>query len=272
MSADKDDKDNGGKPAGGETVFVPLTALAAEAVHDQVRAKRHAARIAADMVEAGMIVGLGTGSTATFMVERLGERVRQGLAIKAIPTSNVIGQLAQSLGIVLTDFATHPVIDVAIDGADEVERGSLHLIKGLGGALLREKMVAAAAKRFIVIVDDSKPVATLGERTPVPVEVVPFGWHATHARLEKLGAQRITVRQGAGGMPFMTDNGNMVLDCDFGPIKDAAHLAGLLDRTVGVVEHGIFPDMATDVVVAREQEIEQWTRNPEPNSPKSRVN
>ncbi|QDH16079.1 ribose-5-phosphate isomerase RpiA [Oecophyllibacter saccharovorans] len=221
--------------------------------------KRLAARSAADLAEPGMIVGLGTGSTAAFMVERLGERVAEGLDIKAIPTSNAIEALARSLNIPLTDFATHPVLDMAIDGADEVERGSLHLIKGLGGALLREKIVARAAKRFVVMVDFTKPVDRLGARTPVPVEVVPFGWQCTSVVLGQLGAKLISPRRGPNGDLAVTDNGNLILDCDFGPIKDVQELATRLDGAVGVVEHGLFPCMATDVVVATDREIEQWT-------------
>ena len=137
--------------------------------------KRTAARQAADMVKSGMVVGLGTGSTATYMIERLGERITEGLHIVGIPTSEDSARKAKKAGIPLTDFAAHRRLDIAIDGADEVQRGPLHLIKGLGGALLREKIVAQAAKKFVVIVDGSKPVDHLGERAPIPVEVISFG-------------------------------------------------------------------------------------------------
>lgn len=221
--------------------------------------KRLGAHFAAEMIESGMIVGLGTGSTAAFMVERLGERVAEGLDILAIPTSTAIETLARSVGIPITEFASHPVLDIAIDGADEVERGSLHLIKGLGGALLREKIVARAARRFVVIVDITKPVDCLGERTAVPVEVVPFGWQCTAVHLGQLGARVLTPRRETNGDLAVTDNGNMILDCNFGAIKDVQRLAAQLDGTVGVVEHGLFPCMATDVVVATDKEIELWT-------------
>lgn len=221
--------------------------------------KRMTARYAADLVQSGMVVGLGTGSTAAFLVERLGERVAEGLNILGIPTSESTAALARAVGIPITTFADHPELDIAIDGADEVERGSLHIIKGLGGALLREKIVAHAAKRFVVMIDATKPVDRLGERTPVPVEITPFGSECTAARLQKLGAQIIRPRRTLAGEMFVTDNGNMILDCAFGPIADVPALATRIDGTVGVVEHGLFPKMATDVLVATEREVEQWT-------------
>lgn len=221
--------------------------------------KRVAAHYAADFVQPGMVVGLGTGSTAAFMIERLGERVAEGLDILAIPTSEESGRLARAAGIPLTSFADHQVLDIAIDGADEVERGTLHLIKGLGAALLREKIVAQASRRFVVIVDATKPVNQLGERAPVPVEVIPFGYEATANRLEKMGAGVIRPRRTLAGELLTTDNGNMILDCVFGPIQDVQALAAQIDGTVGVVEHGLFPNMATDVLVATEREVERWT-------------
>lgn len=222
--------------------------------------KRIAARHAADMVEDGMVVGLGTGSTAAFMVERLGERVAEGLDILGIPTSEGTEALARAAGIPITCFADHPVIDIAIDGADEVEKGTLHLIKGLGGALLREKIVAQASQRLVIIVDATKPVECLGERTPVPIEVIPFGSECTAVHLGRLGARVIRQRRLMTGELFITDNGNIILDCEFGPIEDVKGLAARLDSTVGVVEHGLFPNMATDVLVATEQEVEEWTK------------
>lgn len=222
--------------------------------------KRVAARHAADMVEPGMIVGLGSGSTAAFMVERLGERVAGGLDILGVPTSRATESLALSAGIPMTSFAENPRLDIAIDGADEVERGSLHLIKGMGGALLREKIVARAAKRLVIIVDATKPVDCLGEHGPVPVEVIPFGHECTAIYLGQVGARFISPRRTMTGELFRTDNGNMILDCNFGVIRDVDALCEKLDAIVGVVGHGIFPHMATDVLVATEQEVEEWKR------------
>ncbi|GBR07849.1 ribose-5-phosphate isomerase RpiA [Gluconobacter frateurii] len=220
--------------------------------------KRTAARRAADMVQSGMVVGLGTGSTATYMIERLGERVAEGLHIVGIPTSEDSARKAQKAGIPLTDFAAHRRIDIAIDGADEVQRGPLNLIKGLGGALLREKIVAQAAKKFVVIVDGSKPVDHLGERAPVPVEVISFGWECTAERLSACGAKGVKPRTDRDGNLFVSDNGNMILDCTFGPIEDPEELARQIDAIVGVVEHGMFLNMASEVLVATEQGVERW--------------
>ncbi|EHH69094.1 ribose 5-phosphate isomerase A [Gluconobacter morbifer] len=221
--------------------------------------KKTAARRAADMVKSGMVVGIGTGSTAAFMIERLGERIREeGLEIVGIPTSDDSEDKAVHAGIPLTDFAAHRRIDLAIDGADEVQRGSLHLVKGLGGALLREKIVATAARKFVVIVDGRKPVDLLGERAPVPVEVIPFGWECTAEYLASCGARGVKPRQDRNGGLFVSDNGNMVLDCHFGPIEDPEALARKIDAIVGVVEHGMFLNMASEVLVATEQGIERW--------------
>ncbi|MDF7674298.1 ribose-5-phosphate isomerase RpiA [Acetobacteraceae bacterium ESL0709] len=221
--------------------------------------KEIAARKAASFVEPGMVVGLGTGSTASFFVRCLAERVAQGLEITGIPTSEATRELAAGLGIKLGSLDDYPELDIAIDGADEVEKGTLNLIKGLGGALLREKFIAQAAKRFVVIVDATKPVTSLGERVPVPVEVVRFGVKSTLARLIKAGAKTVRARRTLQGDSFITDNGNYVLDCSFGLIEDAAALAERLDSIVGVVEHGLFVGMTQDVIIAREDEIEQWS-------------
>ncbi|GAD11151.1 ribose-5-phosphate isomerase RpiA [Gluconobacter japonicus] len=220
--------------------------------------KRTAARQAADMVKSGMVVGLGTGSTATYMIERLGERITEGLHIVGIPTSEDSARKAKKAGIPLTDFAAHRRLDIAIDGADEVQRGPLHLIKGLGGALLREKIVAQAAKKFVVIVDGSKPVDHLGERAPIPVEVISFGWECTAERLSACGAKGVKPRTDRDGNLFVSDNGNMILDCTFGPIEDPEELARQIDAIVGVVEHGMFLNMASEVLVATEQGVERW--------------
>jgi ribose 5-phosphate isomerase A len=211
--------------------------------------KRAAAYRAIDYVEDGMVVGLGTGSTAYFVVEGLGERVRQGLKITGIPTSERTATQARSLGIALATFAEYQHIDLTIDGADEVERRSLNLIKGLGGALLREKIVAAASRRLVIVVDQEKLVDQLGDHTPVPVEAVQFGWQATAARLAELGAEPV-LRHAHEDHAFITDGGNYTLDCRFGSIADAKALERDINAIVGVVECGLFIGRASAVIVA----------------------
>jgi ribose 5-phosphate isomerase A len=211
--------------------------------------KRAAAEAAVELVEDGMIVGLGTGSTASFAVEVLARRHREGLRFIAIPTSERTAAQARAAEIPLTSFAEHRRIDLTIDGADEVERGTLNLIKGLGGALLREKIVAAASRRLAIIVDATKLVDRLGTRVPVPVEVVTFGLEATRAALEVLGAS-VQLRVSSTGDPFVTDSGNRILDCSFGPIADPARLEERIGRIVGVVESGLFNGRADPVLVA----------------------
>jgi ribose 5-phosphate isomerase A len=211
--------------------------------------KRAAAEAAVELVGDGMVVGLGTGSTATFAVEALGRRHREGLRFVGIPTSERTASLAKAENIPLTSFTEHRQIDLTIDGADEVERGTLNLIKGLGGALLHEKIVAAASRRLAIVVDGFKLVDQLGARTPVPVEVVAFGFEATQAALESIGA-RARLRQSATGEPFITDSGNRILDCSFGPIADPGQLEERIRRVVGVVECGLFVGRADVVFVA----------------------
>jgi len=214
-------------------------------ISQQDKFKKAAAIAAASLVKSGMIVGLGTGSTAKFAVDELGRRLREeGLRFIGIPTSEATAAQARELGIPLSTLGIHPVLDLAIDGADEIVEGPLHLVKGRGGALLREKIVEASAKELIIIADDSKLVAKLGTKMPLPVEVNPFGWEATAQRLRELGAKAV-LRDG-----FSTDGGHIILDCDFGPIADPLVLAKKLDATVGVVEHGLFLGMATQAFVA----------------------
>jgi len=214
--------------------------------------KQAAAESAAAQVMDGMIVGLGSGSTATLAVQAIGRRVSQGLRITGIPTSEHTAQLARELGIPLTTLGECTQTDMTIDGADEVELGTLNLIKGLGGALLREKIVASATARFVIIVDETKLVPQLGTHNGVPVEVIPFSWQTTDARLRKLGAQP-RMRMQPDGQPYLTDGGHYILDCSFGPIASSADLAHALDGTVGVVEHGLFIGMTSQVVIgARE--------------------
>ncbi|HEU4826411.1 MAG TPA: ribose-5-phosphate isomerase RpiA [Dongiaceae bacterium] len=211
--------------------------------------KRAAAEAAVELVQDGMVVGLGTGSTAAFAVDALARRHRQGLRFLGIPTSERTAAQAKAAGIPLTSFAEHRQIDLTIDGADEVERGTLNLIKGLGGALLREKIVAAASQRLAVIVDGTKLVDRLGTRTPVPVEVVDFGLEATQAELAALGAS-VRLRQSPADGPFVTDGHNRILDCEFGPIADPGRLEQRIGRVVGVVESGLFISRADLVFVA----------------------
>lgn len=217
--------------------------------------KEAAAATAAGMVQDGMIVGLGTGSTAKFLVASLGQRVKDGLKIIGVPTSEATAAQARSLNIPLGDLGDHPQLDMTIDGADEVELGTLNLLKGLGGALLREKIVASAAKQFVIIVDESKTVDRLGSRAPVPVEVIPFGWQAVEKRLKDLGAVP-TLRKNPKGETYITDGGHYILDCAFGPIGHVDELASKMDGTVGIVEHGLFLGMASRVLIAKASGIE----------------
>jgi ribose 5-phosphate isomerase A len=212
--------------------------------------KRAAAEAAVALVEDGMAVGLGTGSTSAFAVSALAARVRaEGLRVVGIPTSERTAEQARREGVPLTTFAEHPELDLAIDGADEVERGTLHLVKGGGGALLREKIVAAASRRFVVVADEGKLVDRLGVGWAVPVEVVPFGWEATARRIGGLGATPELRRK--DGEPFVTDGGHLILDCRFpGGIADPPGLERLLGAIVGVVETGLFTGMAGEVLLA----------------------
>lgn len=211
--------------------------------------KRAAAGAAVQLVEQDMIVGLGTGSTAAFAVEALAQRYRQGLRFVSIPTSQRTAAQATAAGIPLTSFAEHLQIDLTIDGADEVERGTLNLIKGLGGALLHEKIVAAATRRLAIVVDGTKLVDRLGTHAPVPVEVIAFGLEATRAALEVLGAST-RLRQSPTGQPFVTDSGNRIIDCTFGRLADPARLEERIRHVIGVVESGLFISRADPVFVA----------------------
>jgi ribose 5-phosphate isomerase A len=216
---------------------------------DQAHLKQAAAHCAIQYVHDGMAVGLGTGSTAQYAVREIAERVRQGLDIVCVPTSERTARLARELGIRLTTLEECEQLDITIDGADEVELKNLNAIKGLGGALLREKIVALASKSETLIVDESKVVERLGERTPVPVEVVTFGWSRTCTALAELGCQpqrRIT----EDGGPFLTDSGNYLIDCKFPVVDDPAYLSQQMIRITGVVEHGIFANIAGRVIIA----------------------
>ncbi len=206
---------------------------------------------AAELVESGMIVGLGTGSTVRYLLDALGERLRSGRLrdVVGVPTSDATAQRAAALGIPLTDLSGGPKLDLAIDGADEVDP-SLNLIKGLGGALLREKVVVSAAARFVVMVDESKLVDRLGRKAPLPVEVDPFSLGIQIPFLARLGARPVQ-RVAPDGRPFRTDGGHHILDCRFDDgIPDPVRLAEELDRRPGVLEHGLFLGMAERVLVA----------------------
>jgi ribose 5-phosphate isomerase A len=216
--------------------------------------KRAAAEAAAGLVQDGMVVGLGTGSTAAFAVEALAKRHQQGLRFLGIPTSERTAAQAKAAGIPLTSFAEHRQLDLTIDGADEVELGTLNLIKGGGGALLHEKIVAAASQRLIIVADGSKLTGRLGERTPVPVEVTAFGLEATRFTLEVLGAS-VALRTSPAGVAFVTESGSRILDCDFGPIADPARLEARIGRAVGVVESGLFIGRADPVFIADENGV-----------------
>jgi ribose 5-phosphate isomerase A len=221
---------------------------------DRDELKRAAALRAIEEVQDGMVLGLGTGSTAAHVVEGLAARVRAGLRIVGIPSSERTAAQARRLGIRIATFAEYQKLDLTIDGADEVELGTLHLIKGLGGALLREKIVAAASRRLVIVVDQEKLVERLGEHTPVPVEVTPFGWQATAAALAALGS--MPERRYIGEQPFVTDEGHLIFDCRFGPIADPAALEARIAMTVGTVESGLFVGRSSMVVVASDSGVE----------------
>jgi ribose 5-phosphate isomerase A len=212
------------------------------AIYSEDVAQKHAAaERAVREVQDGMIVGLGTGTTAEQAVRALGARVTAGLQIQGVPTSERTAQLARELGIPLVPLAGLQQIDLTIDGADEIVTGSLAAIKGRGGALVREKLVAVASRRMVVVADASKVVGRLGEHTPVPVEVIPFGQQLAIGELRALGGE--PVLRMAGDEPYRTDNFNHVLDVRFGPIDDPWELAARIKALPGVVDHGLFVDL-----------------------------
>jgi ribose 5-phosphate isomerase A len=219
--------------------------------------KRAAARAAVELVQPGTVVGLGSGSTATFAIHFLAERIRDGLKIVGVPTSQASMRVAQQLGIPLTTLEQNPSIDIDIDGADEIDP-QLNLIKGGGGALLREKVIASAAKRFIVVAESVKLVPHLG-KFPLPVEVIPFAEALVRKRIEALGAQ-VSLRQYAYGNPYVTDEGHHILDCNFGEIADPAALNASLHEIPGVVEHGLFIGMAETAFVGKDGGLVQVKR------------
>ncbi|HET6390865.1 ribose-5-phosphate isomerase RpiA [Hyphomicrobium sp.] len=221
--------------------------------------KRQAAEQALTYVEDGMKLGLGTGSTASKFVDLLGEKVKAGLKVTCVPTSEATRAQAAALGIPLTTLDETPFLDLTVDGADELDE-DLRLVKGGGGALLREKIVAVASGRVVIIADNSKLVETLG-RFPLPLEVVPFGLAATEQLVIKLAADsgcegEVKLRTGADGKPFVTDNGNYILDCSFGAIEDPEALDDALKLVPGIVETGLFLGIADVGIVAGPKGVE----------------
>jgi ribose 5-phosphate isomerase A len=221
--------------------------------------KESAGRASVKFVRDGDIVGLGTGSTAAFAVHFLAERVWAGLKIRAIPTSRQTQQLAASLGIPLTTLDEFQEIDITIDGADEIDP-QLRLIKGGGGAFLREKIIASASRKLVIIADSTKLVSALG-KAPVPVEVIPFAQALVAKKLTALGAVA-KIRLDESGKPGVTDEGHHILDCYFNRIDDPAALARRLEGTPGVVEHGLFIDMADVVLIGRDGGVQELRRVP----------
>ncbi len=226
--------------------------------------KKQAALTAVERVRSGMVLGLGTGSTTAFAVERIGEMWQAGELrdLICIPTSESTAKQARSHGLPLGDLGQYPRVDLAIDGADEVDP-NLDLIKGLGGALLREKDVELVADIFVVVIDGGKLVDRLGTKAPLPVEVGRDAWQKEAAWLATLGCE--PVLRGGEADPFVSDNGNCIVDCRFaGGIEDAHALAAWLDERPGVMAHGLFLDLASAVIVARADGIQVLARQPRP--------
>ena len=224
-----------------EPVFAPETLA---------RFKRQAAEYAVQFLRPGMTVGLGTGSTAAFALRLIAELHRSGRLrdIVVFPTSKSVSRDAAACGLPLLEEDLPREIDITIDGADEVDP-EFNLIKGGGGALLREKIAAQASRREIIIVDEGKMSPRLGTHRPVPVEVLPFGWRSQARHLSSLGAEPV-LRPASDSAPFLTDQGNLVLDCRFGPVEDLVDLARKLEARAGIVAHGLFLNLAHDVIVA----------------------
>lgn len=219
-------------------------------------AKARAARAAAELVKPGMTVGLGTGTTAALMLRRLGERIRdENLEFVAVPTSKATAELAREMGVTLRDIDDVPALDLNIDGADEID-SQYRMIKGRGGALLREKIVACIAKRRVTVITDDKRVDRLGAGAPVPVEVSRMGARHIERRLQKLGAQT-ELRRNDDGVWFITDGGNMIIDCRFAEIADPAELDARLKSVVGVFETGLFLGLCDVLVVGTAEGVDQ---------------
>ncbi len=229
--------------------------------NDRDALKKMAGEKAVKYVESGMVVGLGYGSTAIHALRLIGDRIRQGEleGIRAIPTADLIADEARRAGIPLTSLEKHPRIDVTIDGADEVDP-TLNLIKGGGGALLREKIVAQASFLEIIVIDEQKLSPVLGMNFDLPIEIIPFGWRPLEEYLRSLDAEP-KVRMKTDGKPFVTDGGNYILDCHFGPIDDPYALSTELEGRAGIVEHGLFLDLASEVIIAASDGIRSLKRD-----------
>lgn len=223
------------------------------------QAKLKAATYAVSLVEDGMVVGLGSGSTAELVIRELAKRRKNGLQVVGVPTSRRTAALARRLGVPLAEPEMVDHIDLAIDGADEVETTNLGLLKGRGGALVREKLVAHLARRVVIVVDETKLVSCLGTRFPLPVEVVPFGWPWCARWLEELGGKPL-LRRRPNGRPYHSDNGNLILDVAFGCIETPEQLALSVKSLPGVVDHGLFLNIADLVVVGRPAEVQVLER------------
>ncbi|HSD49906.1 MAG TPA: ribose-5-phosphate isomerase RpiA [Candidatus Methylomirabilis sp.] len=223
--------------------------------------KQIAAERGASLVESGMVLGLGSGSTATLAVQAIGRRLREGSLrnVIGVPSSSAIAAVARESGVPLTTLDQHPVLDLDLDGADEVDP-NLNLIKGLGGALLWEKVVAAASRRVVIFVDESKLVDRLGTKAPLPVEVIPFGWRTHLAFIESLGGKP-ELRRLPDGPPFVTDEGDYILHCRFDGIADPADLDAKLLMRAGVVGTGLFLGIAHQVIIGRSSGVEVRTRD-----------
>lgn len=228
---------------------------------DRARLKQVAAEYAVRFVQSGMRVGLGTGSTAYFATRRIAQLIKDGTLKDVIgfPTSKAAWLQAESSGIALMDDSMPENLDVTIDGADEVDP-DLNLIKGGGGALFREKIVAQASRREIIAVDDSKLSPALGTRHSLPIEVAPFGWRSQMRFLESLGG-RPKIRTLEDGTQFVTDSGNMIVDCSFDPVPDPANLGASLSARAGIIDHGLFIALATDLIVASDAGIRHLQRS-----------
>jgi ribose 5-phosphate isomerase A len=222
--------------------------------HDLDGFKKAAALKAIEFVHDGMVIGLGTGSTAKHLVIALGEHVRAGMKLRGVPTSQETAALAREVGIPLLDAENRWEIDVAIDGADQVDPG-FNLIKGGGGALLKEKIVAASAKQFIVMVDHTKQVPVLGGSFPLPIEVIPFGWGSTAREIESLTKSRVVLRE-RNGTPFKTEAGHFILDVQMNRIDRPAELETALNRIPGVVETGLFVGRTSVLIVGTPQGVQ----------------
>jgi len=220
--------------------------------------KRRVGIAAAGEVRSGMALGLGSGSTVYYFLEELGRRVKGGLNVTGIPTSERTALLAHEFGIPLATLDEQQDLDLDVDGADEVDP-QLNLIKGHGGALLREKIIALASRRRIIVVDSSKLSSALGMHMSLPVEVVPFAIALASKGLSQLGAQPV-LRLAEGGAPFVTDNANWILDCALSPVANPAQLEADINRIPGVMENGIFAGLADEVIVARGDSIERFVR------------